>query len=485
MTLRRRLLLATSAAVLFALLVVDVVTFAVVTRSLIDQVDAALERAHPPTEQLANSGDPDSWRIIPEIAPGLFVAIVGPTGDVLFSVPATEPGQAELTPDVGRIDFSTRHQTVPAPDGTEMRIQADALAGGGVLLVGESLHEVNETRDRLLGVLAVASLAAIVTVLAVAWWLIRVGLRPLSAVESAAAAITDDELGDRRVPAADEPTEVGSLARALNAMLDRLELAREERERTLVALQSSETRMRQFVADASHELRTPIAATAAYAELFESGARDRPADLERSMSGIRSETARMSDLVDDLLLLARLDERRPFIMEPVDLTEVVLEAVDAARLLEPDRPFRARVRDVVTVEGDPVRLRQVVDNLLSNVRAHTPKEAACEVTLGLDGDDALLVISDSGPGVSDDQLARLRDRFFRVDNARTRASGGSGLGLAIADAVVAAHGGSMTPSHHEPTGLTITVRLPRHMSDDVIPEVRSETERGRRHGDHG
>ncbi len=251
-------------------------------------------------------------------------------------------------------------------------------------------------------------------------------------------------------------TEVGSLARALNAMLDRLDLAREERERTLVALQASETRMRQFVADASHELRTPIAATAAYAELFESGARDHPADLERSMAGIRNETARMSGLVDDLLLLARLDERRPFILERVDLTEVVLEAVDAARLLEPDRPFQTRVRDVVTVEGDPTRLRQVVDNLLANVRAHTPVGTPCEVALAQDADNALLIISDNGPGVGDDQMARLRDRFFRVDNARTRASGGSGLGLAIADAIVSAHGGSMTPSHHTPTGLTMT-----------------------------
>ncbi len=125
MTLRRRLLLATSASVLFALLVVDIVTFAVVTGSLIDQVDAALERAHPPTEQLANSGDPDSWRIIPEIAPGLFVAIVDDSGGVLFSVPATEPGQAALTPELGMIDIGVRHQTVLATDGTEMRLQAD------------------------------------------------------------------------------------------------------------------------------------------------------------------------------------------------------------------------------------------------------------------------------------------------------------------------------------------------------------------------
>jgi two-component system OmpR family sensor kinase len=225
-------------------------------------------------------------------------------------------------------------------------------------------------------------------------------------------------------------------------------------------LRASEARMRQFVADASHELRTPVAATAAYAELFDHGARDHPSDLERSMTGIRNETARMGELVDDLLLLARLDEHRPLARETADLTEIVLTAVDAARAVEPERQIHLRISGVVSVEGDPARLRQVVDNLLANVRTHTPAEAACDIGLSVDGDDAVLTVADGGPGVTDAQLLRLGDRFYRVDEARTRAGGGSGLGLSIARAIVEAHGGTLTAGQNRPSGLVMTVRLP-------------------------
>jgi two-component system OmpR family sensor kinase len=328
------------------------------------------------------------------------------------------------------------------------------------LIVGKPLHEVNETRSRLLWVLVAATGAALGLVLASAWWLVRVGLRPLRQVEMSAAVISDHELSDYRVPAASQSTEVGRLALALNAMLDRLDAAREEREQTLEELRVSEARMRRFVADASHELRTPVAAAAAYAELFEGGARDRPQDLARAMSGIRRETARMGDLVDDLLVLARLDEGRPLVVEPVDLTEVVLAAVDAARTLEPDRTFRLKIGDVVMVNGDPMRLRQVVDNLLGNVRAHTPVDAVCDVQLSLVRGEAVLSVSDSGGGVTDAQLAQLFDRFYRADESRTRSSGGSGLGLAIVSAIVHAHGGSIAADHRTPQGLVVTVRIP-------------------------
>jgi len=288
---------------------------------------------------------------------------------------------------------------------------------------------------------------------------VRAGLRPLRRVETSAAAITDSDL-DLRVPGADRPTEVGHLAAALNEMLDRLQLSSEEREQTLSELRASESRMRRFVADASHELRTPIAATAAYAELFEQGARDRPEDLARAMSGIRRETGRMAGLVDDLLLLARLDEHRPLTEEPVDLTEVVFAAIDAARTVDPARAIRVRIGEVVTVRGDAGRLRQVVDNLLANVRAHTPDGTAFEVELAADRSDAVLTVTDTGPGVSPPDLDHLFDRFYRVDDARARSTGGSGLGLAIVDAIVQAHHGSITAHNVEPHGLALVVRLP-------------------------
>jgi two-component system, OmpR family, sensor kinase len=459
MSLRMRLLIATGLAVLCGLIVVDLITFSVVTHSLVQQVDDTLLRAHAPIEQVADTRDPTSWKAIPAIAPGLFVSIVGQDGTELFTTPAIEPGREQDVVDISGIDLTDSYQTARAIDGDSIRLRVDPLTDGQTLIVGQSLRRVDETRRQLVAVLIFGSLAAIAAAVVVAWWLVRAGLRPLRRVEVSAAAISDSDL-DLRVPGADQPTEVGNLAAALNAMLDRLQTSSEEREQTLSELRSSEARMRRFVADASHELRTPIAATAAYAELFEQGARDHPEDLDRAMSGIRRETGRMAGLVDDLLLLARLDEHRPLAEEPVDLTEVVFAAIDAAKTLEPGRPIRVRIGDVLTVRGDAGRLRQVVDNLFANVRAHTPADTECEVELTADGDDAVLKVTDAGPGVDPDDLTHLFDRFYRVDDARTRSTGGSGLGLAIVDAIVQAHKGSITARNVDPHGLALTVRIP-------------------------
>ncbi len=464
MTLRRRLLIATAIAVVAGLLIVDVATYVAFSRSQLNQVDDSLDRAHTPIEQLAEAGTADAWRAIPQVAPGLYVAIVAADGTPLFTSAGRRPGDDDLDVDLSSVGGRSRFQTLGSDHGDDVRVRVDTLSDGSTLVVGESLHQVEESRRRLLAVLLVASAAAVALVVALSWWLVRVGLRPLRQVELSAAAITDSDLADVRVPGDDQATEVGSLASALNAMLDRLDLAKADRERTVAELVASEARMRQFVADASHELRTPIAATAAYAELFEQGARNRPDDLERSMIGIRSETARMSALVGDLLLLARLDEDRPLQSSTVDLTEVVLQAVDTARTIEPERPLRVLIDRVITVPGDRARLRQVVDNLLANVRAHTPAGTSCTIGLAVDGDDAVIRVSDTGPGVTDQQLALLTDRFYRVDDARARATGGSGLGLSIVESIVEAHGGSIRAEHNQPEGLVLTLRLPGAVS---------------------
>jgi two-component system OmpR family sensor kinase len=218
--------------------------------------------------------------------------------------------------------------------------------------------------------------------------------------------------------------------------------------------------MRRFVGDASHELRTPLAATAAYAELFERGARNHPDDLERAMTGIRSETARMTQLVDDLLLLAELDEHRPVSMAEVDLVEVAVEAVHAARTVAPDRQISVRVEEVVVVNGDSGRLRQVFDNLLANVRAHTPEGTACHVELRRDGNQAVLTVTDEGPGVAPEDLTSMTERFFRADASRARSSGGAGLGLSIVAAIVDAHGGTIVIDSPPSAGLRVVVRIP-------------------------
>jgi two-component system OmpR family sensor kinase len=253
---------------------------------------------------------------------------------------------------------------------------------------------------------------------------------------------------------------MGRLATAINRMLDRLQGAFEQREDDLAALQESEARMRQFVADASHELRTPIAATAAYAELFERGARDRPDDLARAMAGIRSETARMADLVADLLLLAQLDEGRPQAALTVDLADLVVDAVDAANAVAPDRTVRLRIEDVVIVTGDPSRLRQVVDNLLGNVRTHTPPGTVCSVTVRSEHGRGVVTVADDGPGMSPRDAERAFGRFHRADTSRTRASGGAGLGLSIVAAIIEAHHGTVAMTSEPGRGTTVTVTLP-------------------------
>jgi two-component system OmpR family sensor kinase len=286
---------------------------------------------------------------------------------------------------------------------------------------------------------------------AIGVWVVSLGLRPLRAIEKTAGAIASGDLS-QRVERAEERTEVGRLGLALNAMLSQIETAFKARE-------ASERKLRRFVADASHELRTPLAAVRAYAELFTRGADRRPDDLARAMTGITRESERMSLLVQDLLLLARLDEGRPLEREPVPLDEVVSEAVDTARMVEPARPIELHADDAVVL-GDHDRLRQIVDNLLSNVRAHTPPGTPVRVTVGRVNGDALIEVHDTGPGLSEKSLERVFERFYRADQSRSRASGGVGLGLSIVAAVAQAHGGTVAARSEVGKGATFRIALP-------------------------
>jgi two-component system OmpR family sensor kinase len=300
---------------------------------------------------------------------------------------------------------------------------------------------------------------AIVFALAGGWWLVRLGLRPLEDVERTADAIAAGHL-DERVPGADQPTEVGRLARALNVMLERIQAAFDARLRSEARLKENEQHLRQFVADASHELRTPIAAVSAYAELFERGAATPPEDLPRVVAGIRNETARMDRLVNDLLTLARLDEGLPMEMAPVELVSLTSEAVRTASAVGPEWPVRFSATRPVEITGDADRLRQVIDNLLANVRAHTPTGTSATVHVDQVGDQAEIVVRDTGPGMPADDARRVFERFYRADPARARTHGGSGLGLSIVAAIVAAHGGTVSAESVPGAGMTVTVRLP-------------------------
>jgi two-component system OmpR family sensor kinase len=292
------------------------------------------------------------------------------------------------------------------------------------------------------------------------WLLVRVGLRPLREVEETALAIASGGDLDHEVPGADNATEVGRLAVALNTMLGRIRDAFSERDAKERELEESEAKMRRFVADVSHELRTPLAAVTAYTELFERGARDRPEDLERALRGISLEAGRMGELVEELLLLAHLDEGRPLEWRRLDLVEVVVDAITAARAVSSEWPITLRVTDIVTIDGDASRLRQVLDNLLANVRTHTPAGTSTSVQVGAEDGWATIVVADDGPGMTAAQAARVFERFFRADPSRSRSSGGAGLGMAIVHALVTAHGGHIGLETAPGRGVRITVSLP-------------------------
>jgi two-component system OmpR family sensor kinase len=244
-------------------------------------------------------------------------------------------------------------------------------------------------------------------------------------------------------------------------MLDQIQSAFGAQQAALAAKERSETQLRQFVADASHELRTPLTAVRGYAELYRAGGLAEEPAMEQAMSRIGTESRRMAALVEDLLLLARLDQGRPLRSDPVVLSELVHDAVMDVRAVEPDREVREAVEEGVVVRGDEDRLRQVIGNLFANVRVHTPASAAVDVVLSSRDGVATLAVVDHGPGVDPEHVDHIFDRFYRADTGRSRDRGGAGLGLAIATSVAGAHGGTIS---HAPTpggGATFTLTLPR------------------------
>jgi two-component system OmpR family sensor kinase len=465
-SLRSRLLLALGVVAVAALVAADVATYSALRSFLLTRVDQGLQSTHIPIEQaiLGRTNGPPGPAGGGGRARGPCNLPTFPIGGTFLQVnyssgqpcvlPAYQPpSNAPLSPRLPAeiTGFSVKNDPGGEPTvyfdapsaqkaGPEFRVRASQLSNGDELILGVSLSDTYATLHRLLLVELAVTAGAVLLAGIIGWWLVRLGLRPLRDIERTAAAIADGELG-QRVPGDNRKTEVGRLARALNVMLGRIQGAFAARDATEAALRQSEGRLRRFVADASHELRTPVAAVSAYAELFELGAEHRPEDLARVMSGIRGETARMGHLVEDLLLLARLDESRPFEQSTVDLVDVATEAAQAAEAVGPEWPLRVEAGGPVLVSGDRSRLRQVFDNLLSNVRAHTPPGTSATIAICRVGEEAVCQTTDNGPGISREDADRLFERFFRADPSRSRASGGAGLGLSIVAAIVAAHGG--------------------------------------------
>jgi len=366
----------------------------------------------------------------------------------------------------------------------------------GTLIVGLDLGNINATIGRLAAAdLVIGGIIVLVLALAIVA-VVRANLRTLVEIEETAGEIADGHL-DRRVPERDPRTEIGRLGRSLNVMLSQIETAFHAQEESEASARHAEERMRRFIADASHELRTPLTAIRGFAEYYrqrgglvqrwdkheadgESGTRDAlvttatgltPDDVDRLMGRVEKEAARMGLLVEDLLLLARLDHRRPLARQPVDLLSLAGDAVHDARVLAPSRTIELSVAPgaAFLVIGDEQRLRQVIGNLMSNALTHTPDGTPIEVSISsgvLDpraGDPTpavVLDVTDHGPGMSPDQAQRVFERFYRTDRARTRATGGSGLGLAIVNALVVAQGGVASVRTSEGKGATFRITLP-------------------------
>ena len=328
----------------------------------------------------------------------------------------------------------------------------------GAAVVALPLDDVQETlRGVALRFLVLG--AGLVAVLVLAgWFLVGRAFRPLREVESVATAFGGDDTS-RRVDVRAPGTEIGRLGGAVNAMLDRIET-------TLAAREASEQRMRRFIGDASHELRTPLATLRGFAELYRMGAVREPDEVTSTFRRIEDESTRMGGLVEDLLVLARLDEQRPLRLQPVDLLVLAGDAVHDSTALAPDRPVRLTGLDGAArpspapVTGDEARLRQVVTNLLGNALRHTPPGSPVELGVGRRGDRAVLQVVDHGPGVPPELAEKIFERFYRADASRTRSSGGSGLGLAIVDAIVQAHGGDAAVRPTPGGGATFEVVLP-------------------------
>jgi two-component system OmpR family sensor kinase len=399
--------------------------------------------------------------LIPDIS-GRNVAlfVFGPGGQILVNRPsgfgdAPEPPPL-LPPIPGPVAATIEGKivTLPAVDESmRYRVLLRTGPAGSTFVTAGSLRPVDQAVNTLIRALVVVGLLALAAASLASWWVIRNGLRPVDRMVETAAAIAAGDLG-RRVPDADRDTELGRLGTALNEMLGQIEAGIQERE-------AGQARLRRFVADAAHELRTPLTSLRGYAELYRQGALTTPESVANAMGRIESEGARMARLVDDLLLLARTDQGRALEREPVDLVRLAREAAGDFAASDPGRRIESELNGSAVVVGDPIRLRQAIDNLLANVRAHTPSGTPARVSVQRNGAWAEVTIADDGPGIPSNHQPRIFERFWRGDPSRGRTgASGAGLGLSIVDALVRAHGGTIAVQSVPGQGTAFTMRLP-------------------------
>ncbi|MGP4017910.1 sensor histidine kinase [Saccharopolyspora sp. 5N708] len=477
-TLRGQLVLVLVGALVVGLLLVGFTSVVLLSRSLIERTDDRLvemsrpweEGRHPPPDPLRTGVDPGDGPGRGELPTDFRVVIFDPGGDQLGGmIGETEGDQG------GPLLRNAAHRpeiaTVPdRAGGSDWRVRTVTLPNGRFVVLALSLAN-GEATVRQLVMIELAVGGVVLLVLAgVAAVTVRLSLRPLNRIEHTADAIAAGQL-DRRVPDQDPRTETGRLGKALNTMLERLVDALQQREQ-------SEYRLRRFIADASHELRTPLTSIRGFAELYRRSDQHRQEDVRLMMQRIESEAVRMGGLVDDLLLLARLDRERTIDLVDLDVVPLVQDVVHDGRARDPEREIALRSPPrPLRVLGDGARLRQVLTNLVNNALVHTPPGSpiTVEVSPGPVGGHALAAagaqlppgtavavvsVADSGPGISPEHASRIFDRFYRVDDGRHRAAGGTGLGLAITAAIAEAHNGRVELHANPGGGSTFRLLIP-------------------------
>jgi two-component system OmpR family sensor kinase len=490
-SLRTKLVASLLTLVIAALALISAGSTVALHSYLIGQMDSQLQQL----VQTYEAAKGTNYRIVLPYDYYVSLTAVDGVGDHFVGDQSLKP--ANLPPVLTGVDRINEHLETPftarAPDGSYWRMLVTFLPTGSVLQVAQRMSGIDLAIARLVWVDVLVGTAVLIALAAVGAALVRQSLIPLVQIERTAAAIAAGDL-TQRVPDPEPDgngptTELGRLSRALNAMLTQIEAAFTARAISEAAARSaeaaardaaadarasearavlSEEKMRQFVADASHELRTPLTSIRGFAELYRQGAVTDPEDVANLVRRIEDEAARMGLLVEDLLLLARLDRERPLTLGPVELPVLAVDAVEAARATAPDRKIQLDIRDAperLIANGDDARLRQVIGNLMMNAVVHTPPDASVTLRLyAAPGDRAVIEVADTGPGISPDQREHVFERFYRADGARTRRTDrtatGTGLGLAIVAAIVRAHHGSVEVLSEPGRGATFRVTLP-------------------------
>jgi len=475
-SLRNRLILSTLLLAAIAIAASDFVASNSLRTFLIKQADnqlnevvqtsmLRLDRAGIDTANLSDNGNEYGFRPLrplEAVPTTTAVTLLDVSGNIVgqiggeFTNPVDQNEFRKLTPEKVE-SLKGLPFTIPGDDGEpDIRAIARPLPSGeGTVVISVALDSVDRTVAGLSGIFLLISTIVLFSIAIVARSLIKLTLKPLNKIEETAAAIAEGDLS-ARLPQVNSRTEVGRLTGSLNTMLSRIE-------ESFAVRTESESKLRRFVADASHELRTPLTAIRGFAELHRQGAVVGEEKTKELISRIEKESIRMSSLVEDLLLLARLDQSRELTFDPVDINHLVKEAVASAQAAGPGYEITVLSQnDEVFVLGDSMRIHQAIANLLANARTHTPVGTKIVVTINQDELETRISVSDNGPGLSEADQQRVFERFFRADPSRVRVGGeGSGLGLAIVDAVMKAHGGSVEVQSKLNEGATFTIVFPQ------------------------